>query len=552
MILKNEFEIKKQRLLEIIKKDAIITGDQQKIVFGDGKTGDQKKNWLLDFRYIFLNPEALELIVEIFWEKFEKEYPFQIGGQEIAAIPFVSAIVFHSQKMGKPVNGFIIRKSRKPTGLQKIVEGKVNNEKIILVDDLMNSGTTISRQIKVLETLEKKIDSIFILVNYRGEKNIQLLSQNNIRLFSLFKLEDLGLYLREEKNYRFGFKVFSYIKYSEPAFFHRVHKSTPALDENRLYFGTDDGVFWALNQKDGAVEWKFDKTGYATANGKIIFSSPALYKNTVYFGSYDGNVYALNKETGKLRWKYIDADYVGSSPAVASDLGLIFIGLEFGLFRKKGGIVALEAESGKKAWDYVMTDFVHSSPAYCSEKKVVAIGCNDYCVYLFDAQSGKLKWKYKTEREIKASFAFDLKHNWLLFGSLDSNLYALDIDSGEIKLKFQTKDPIYSTPLVHENNVYFGSMDKHIYSLDLNTRKLNWHFDAGGRIFARPKVIGDKVYIGSTNGIFYEIDIKTGQPISHFIATERITNEVVYNEKTDTFFLPTYANEIYGLKKILT
>lgn len=548
-----DIESKKRRLLEIIKKDAVVWGNQQKIISPDGKKMGEK-SWLLDFRNIFFNPEALEIIADLFWNQFKDYYPFQAAGQELAAVPLVSAIILHSQKIGKPVNGFIIRKSRKPTGLQKIIEGKINDEKIILVDDLINGGKTISRQIKVLERIKKKVDCVFTLINYRGEKNVKLLQEKNIKLLSLFYLKDLDLTFSKDKNedkHTSEFLQLWHFQSPDPSFFNRVHKSTPCMDEDKLYFGTDNGCFWALNQEDGSVAWKFNETGYPTTTGKIIFSSPAIYKNTVYFGAYDGNLYAISKETGKLRWKYMDADFIGSSPAIATDLGLLFIGLEFGLFRKKGGLVALNLETGKKVWDVTMTDFVHCSPAYCPKKKVVAVGGNDGFVYLFNAKNGNLKWKFKAG-EVKASLIFDVKRNLLIFGSFDKNLYALDIDSGEIKGKFATKDIIYSTPEIYKDNVYFGSMDKNLYSLNLDTGKLNWHLDFGGRIFARPKIIEGKIYIGSTNGIMREIDAQTGNILSSFIATERITNEMLYNLKTQRFFLPTYANEIYCLKKRLS
>jgi len=544
----NESKIKEKHLLEIIKKDVVVTDSQQKIVSPSG-VAEKEGSWLLDFRNIFLDPIALELIVEIFWDRFEKEYPFQVGGQEIAAIPLVAAIVLHSQKMGKPINGFIIRKSRKPIGLQKIIEGKINSEKIILVDDLTNSGQTFLHQIKILKAVRRKVDSVFVLVSFREKESKDLLTQKDVRFFSLYSLKDLGLSVEKDKTPIQNFDILWHFKSPKPNFFLRVRKSTPVLDEEKIYFGSDNGCLWALNQKDGSVAWKFQGTGYLVKQEKIILSSPAIYKNTIYFGAYDGNVYAVNKETGRLRWKNMDADFVGSSPAVAADLGLLFVGLEFGLFRKKGGIVALNLETGKKVWGYQMKEFVHCSPAYCPEKKVVAIGGNDFYVYLFDAKTGKLKWKYQTGSEIKASLVFDTRRNLLLFGSFDKNIYAMDIDSGKVKGKFQTKEVVYSTPIIYGDNAYFGSMDKHLYSLNLDSGKLNWHTDCGGRIFAQPQIIEGKVYIGSTAGIMYEIDLRTGRPISYFIATERITNEVLYNSKTKRIFLPTYANEIYCLKK---
>ncbi|HLM84113.1 MAG TPA: PQQ-binding-like beta-propeller repeat protein [Candidatus Bathyarchaeia archaeon] len=539
----NDIDSKISGLKEIIKKAGLVRNDKQKIISPEGR----EEAWLFDLRNIFLNSESLDLASDIFWHHFEKEYPFQVGGQEVAAVPLVSGIMMKSRELGKPVNGFIIRKSRKPTGLQKIVEGNLTDEKIILVDDLMNSGSTALRQLKVLESLGKKADSFFSLLNFRGESNVDLLKRKQVKLFSLFSLDDFGLSMREENSEKNNFEAAWHFQAPDPSYIWTIPKSAPMVDEKNIYFGSDNATFWALDQYDGVVLWKF-KVGYGV-NGKTIFSTPALDEEKVYFGSYDGNVYALDKSDGSLRWKFSDADFVGSSPALASDLGLLFIGLEFGLFRKQGGIAAIHTDTGKKIWDFQMPEFVHGSPAYCPEKRVVAIGGNDHCAYLFDAKKGKLKWRFKTDGDIKASFEFDVKRNLALFGSFDSNLYAVDIDSGELRGKFETKDYIYSTPKVHKGDVFFASTDKNLYSVNLDSGKLNWRFTAGGRIFSSPEIVDGKVLFGATDGKLYEVDCRSGKCESIFQTTERIMNKIVHNSKTKRFFLPTYANEIYCLKK---
>lgn len=538
-------EEKITKLKNFIQKEGIVYGHQQKII---GLNGNEEK-WIFDLRNIFLKAEPLELIADIFWETLKDEYPFQVGGQEIAAIPLVSAIILKSQKEEKPVSGFIIRKSRKPSGLQKIIEGQVTAEKIILVDDLINNGSTINRQVKVLADIGKKVSCFFTLVNFRGEENVLKLEKKHIKLQSLFTLDDFGMSLEDsdQKIPKENFNVVWRFNGSTPSYLHRIPKSAPCLDENRLYFGTDSGFFYALYQESGLVAWKFE-VGYSV-NGKSIISSPVIHEDTVYFGSYDGNFYALDKETGKLKWKYSDADYVGSSPTLAKDLGMLFIGLEFGLFCQRGGIIALNLKSGKIVWNHMLENYVHCTPAYCPEKKLVAVGCNDSFVYLFEAKNGKLSWKFKTGGPVKSGIAFDLKQNLLIFGSFDKNLYALDIDSGEMKGKFETKELIYSTPKVHNGNAYFSSTDKSLYSINLETGTLNWRFPTEGRIFSSPEIIENKVVVGSNDGKMYELNIDTGKLESFFQTTERITNKIAYNTETKRYFLPTYANEIYCLSK---
>jgi outer membrane protein assembly factor BamB len=534
-----------ETIRNLIKKESLILKGQKIIINPHGNSS----SWLFDLRNIFLKPASIDLITDIFWNIFEKEYPFQVGGQEVAAIPLISAIVMKSALIGKPVNGFFIRKSRKPIGLQKIVEGEINEEKIILVDDLINSGTTVFRQTKTLGLLGKKVDIFFTLINFRGEENIKKLEENNIKLVSLFELPDFGLSFskNDENIFKETFETIWRFESPNPQFHQRIPKSTPCLDKDKIYFGNDSGYFWALHQTDGTIAWKF-KTGYAFQK-KYIYSSPAIHKKWIYFGAYDGNIYAINKETGKLKWKNFDADYIGSSPAISPSLNLLFIGCQYGFFNKKGGILALNLETGKKIWDYQIPSMVESSPAFCLQKNAVAIGSNGGFVYLFNASDGKLKWKFKTGGPIKASFCFNLERNLLLFGSYDKSIYALNIDSGKIEGKFSTMDIVYSTPTVLGKNVYFTSLDKNIYSLDIETGKLNWRFEVGGRIFSSPKIFNNKIYFGSTDGRMYEIDLENKKK-SYFQTLERITDDIVYNAETKRFFVTNYANEVYCLEKM--
>jgi len=534
---------KLSELKEIFQKYSIVKQSDRKIV---SKSGDES-TWLIDSRNALMRPEALRLAVNIFWEMFEKEYPFQICGQETAALPLIGAIVLKSAGAGKPVNGFFIRKSRKPDGLQKIIEGEINNEKIILIDDLINSGKTISHQIEILKEAGKKVDAVFTLIRYRPLDSYEFLKENGIKAVSLFTLEDFELSLSKKRDeIRTNFEILWRFQSPNPNYFYRVPKSAPVIDDQKLYFGSDSGYFWAIDKKGGSSVWKY-KVGWH-AKGKSIFSSPALWNNFVYFGSYDGNVYALDKNTGKVKWIFMEADWVGSSPAVAPDLGLVFIGLEFGLWRKRGGIVALDLETGEKKWDFIMSEYTHSSPVYDKKCGVVAIGSNDCKVYLFNAQNGKLLWEFQAGGEIKASLCIDDKRKLLIFGAFDGYIYMLNLSSGELLYKFKTLAAIYSAPVIYENNVIVSSLDKKIYSINMDSKKLDWSFQCGGRAITTPLIVEQSIWVGATDGAMYEIEANSGKLLSIFRTTERITNKPAYDQKSKILFAPTYANEIYAIK----
>ncbi|MEX0917457.1 MAG: PQQ-binding-like beta-propeller repeat protein [Candidatus Paceibacterota bacterium] len=536
-----------KELREVIKHRVVVESKDQRIVTLSGKT--QSDGWLFDFRNILMESKYMNLIADIFWERYESDYPFQVGGQETAAIPFVCAIALKGAERGTPINAFFTRKSRKKTGLQKIVEGNLTNEKIVLVDDLINSGGTLERQITQLEKEGHQVHRLFVIVRFRDSQNYDFATKRSIEITSLFTPADFGLTFTSDETSKpkaLGFEVLWKFQSTDPNFFYIVPKSRPVIDRERIYFGSDNGTFWALNQKDGAVAWKFKIR--QKADEKAIFSSPAFHKGIVYFGAYDGNVYALDAATGKPRWTFWEADWVGSSPAIAPDLDTLFIGLEFGLFSKKGGIVALDVATGKKKWQHFMPGLVHSSPAYSKKYGVVGVGSNNNMFYMFDAKEGGLLWKKETGNAIRASASFDEKRGYALFGSFDGKVYICNVKDGMLVHTFQTDSPIYSTPLVHGKYAYITSMDKRLYCLDLERFEVTWSFETGGRILTNPVVENEHLYIGSNDGFLYEFDLK-GNPTNYFAAGERIVNNVVYNSKMDTYFIWTHANELYSLKR---
>ncbi|NQV93105.1 PQQ-binding-like beta-propeller repeat protein [Candidatus Kaiserbacteria bacterium] len=539
-------ENKQDLLKKIIENKVLVSKENEQII----SSAQTESLWLFDFRRIFLDPYHIDLIAEIFWDTYKDKRPFQVCGLEVAAIPLVTAIVMKSVQKGKPVNGFFIRKSRKKDGLMRMFEGTVTDENIIIVDDLINSGKSVMRQLAAIDAIGKKVSDVFTIMHFRELEYYYFLKERDITLHSIFPITTFNIDFKKYTPKKFLGDIFKtewYFKSNKPSYFYVVQKSTPAFDLEKIYFGSDSGNFWALNQKDGSVAWKY-KVGFHP-KGKSIFSAPAIHKNTVFFGSYDGNVYALDTQTGVKKWVFMEADWVGSSPALAPDIKTLFIGLEFGLINKRGGIVALDLETGEKKWEHITSQYTHCSPAYFAPEKIVVIGSNDSTVYAYSAKGGKLLWKLQTHGEIKASFAFDEKRKTVIFGSFDGRLYIVDIKTGKIIHTHQAEFGIYSTPTVYKDNVYFTSLDKRLYSINLKTNALNWFFEAKGRIFSSPTVINEKLYIGSNDGRLYELDPGTGEELGFLQVSERITNKVVYNEENKKFFLLTFANEVYCLTR---
>ena len=130
-------------LLKALSERAICTSDNSPTT-PRTRHGKPMK-WLLDIRKLFLNGDDLELVTEAFWDCMEDRLPFQIGGLEVGAVPLVGALIVKARQRGHNINGFIVRKSRKKSGLCNQIEGVLNQHPIVIVDDLANSGSSLRR-----------------------------------------------------------------------------------------------------------------------------------------------------------------------------------------------------------------------------------------------------------------------------------------------------------------------------------------------------------------------------------------------------------------------
>lgn len=542
-------------LFDLVKNKAYKDEEIQEISLN---SSGKKTNWIFDFKNLGMSKLFLEEFSKSFWEAFESsEYDdVYIGGMETGAISLVSGISLFAPT-SKNVVPFYIRKSRKKSDLANLIEGDLGTGKpIILVDDIINNGRTFRKQIQILEDQGFAVSAIFTCLRFRDMAVYQDLLDKNIKIISIFELNDFKevlpvANLKDVKQdishiYKYS-NVFKLALTDKPNLYVVVPKSGPVIAGDYIYLGSDDGSFFCLNKSDGSIIWQY-KVLFGSS-GKRIFSTPVIYRDRVMFGAYDGNLYCLNKNTGETDWVFFDADWIGSSPCIDQDKGVVFIGLEFGLFKKRGGVVAIDIKTGKALWkNYTMTGLTHASPAYCDG--VVVCGCNDNFMYAFNSKTGEIIWKFETKGEVKYSACFDKKMSYVIFGSMDGGLYVLNYKNGELYHKFEALFGFYSTPAIEGVLVIIGSLDKYIYCFNLETKEIEWKFETNGRIFASPVIDKNSIFLGSNDGTLYELETKTGEVVSKTQFSERIVNRIIVERDEDgkrILFVPTHACELYKM-----
>ncbi len=537
-------------LRQALRERAILCGQQQRLI---GPRGG-RKDWLLDVRRLMLEPRLLDAYAELFFELLGEDLPFQVGGLEMGAVPLVAAILMKSVERGTPVNGFVIRKERKTHGTGSLIEGTLTDAPIIIVDDIVNSASSLEKIRVVLAVQGRAIAQVFTLVDYHNPAGHAWRCLHGIVVRAAFVLADLGLTPRKPvqppEQTRFE-DVWNFAA-PDPNCFHRVPKSFPATDGRRVCFGSDSGVFWCLSATDGSVLWTFKVN---TGGHKNLWSAPALYDNKVFFGSYDGNVYCLDMETGAELWRFIGADWVGSSPTIAPELNVLFIGLEFAVEGRRGSIVALDLSSGEKVWEHPTKRYTHASPAFCSERRLVACGSNDNELFLLDALTGAVRWRFDTSgtgsstASIRHAPAFDPKRGQLIAGCANGYAYVIEVQTGREVWSVRTGNSIYTVPLVVEDSAYFGSTDKHFYVLDLERREVRNRIHTGAKIFGPPRLIGGRIYFGACNGLIYELEPATAAITGTHQLPDAVTNALCYSFETGLLYALTYVNQLFAFRR---
>ncbi len=532
----------------ILKKALIFKNNEEKFLFTENNS-----LWILDFRKIFLDAEALSLFASFFWDTFEELYPFQLGCLELWSVPFLTALILEWKKRGKLTNGFIIRKQRKKSGLGNIIEWYINDEKILFIDDTFNSGKSIVHGIKVLEEEGRKIDLFYTFVNFCNPDGKELLQKFSLNYEYEFTLSDLWLdtfgnsdtQQKTHKHTPIIYPPYRRIYSGQNANrFLFVPKTTLQKNGKNIYVWGEGAGMVKISADTGEILKEFRL--HPTTWHKNIISTPVLFWDTIAFWAYDGNFYALDTENLRPKWIFDEADWIGSSPDYSETQWLIFVGLEHAGESLKWSLVALDSQTWTKVWQLFTNDFIHSSPRYNKVKNTVTVGTNDGDIIIVDALSGEIVCSQKLVEAVRGGFDYADSGEVVYFWSHTKSFYAMNTKTGEIIFEVPTANFVYSTPLVVKNNIFFSGLDQKFYHIDTSGELIKC-IETFGRNFVEPIFIEESIVVfGSNDGWVYFYDFHSKRVIFKIQHPERIVSRFVYDEVFKTIYVYDFMNQIYA------
>jgi outer membrane protein assembly factor BamB len=337
---------------------------------------------------------------------------------------------------------------------------------------------------------------------------------------------------------------FNVTKYGAP-------KGSPSVVGDRLYCGTDTGVFLAARAEDGDVLWqtRFQKTSHG------IHGSPAVAGDLVYIGAYDGSMNAFDRDAGHLVWRQRIGYQVGSSPAVVSAWSMLYSSHEEA--DGTGDVVALDTARGTLKWRQRTAGHPHSSVAIDVGRERVFVGDNAGTAYAFAARTGVPTWRRVLETgpaefEIKTTPTVIPPLGFVVFGAWSGKVYALAEDTGEIaweqmvggrlmgshaylpathtlfvvsaaggltaldattgheRWRHESKASIISSPAVSGDGraVVFGANDGRVTALSTVDGREIWSTRLDGQVSGSPTLVGNRIYITSREGSLWALETR--------------------------------------------
>lgn len=243
-------------------------------------------------------------------------------------------------------------------------------------------------------------------------------------------------------------------------------RTTPAIMDDMIYFGADDGKLYALNTGTGKGTWLFDTR-------TSVGSTPTVADGIVYFGSADGRVYAIDTRTGAEvpSWKggFQAQDEISGAPVVAGGIVYVIsldqvlhaVGAATGKLRysaRLGGTVLRQspvvygdyvyAAAGSRLhcfmarnltprWTQLLTSDISVTPVIDDSGLYVVTA--DNTILAFDPRTGRPKWKQPTKLDYDVLASPTLYDGLLFVGTVLGGVYAVDTSTGEVKWLYQTQ-----------------------------------------------------------------------------------------------------------------
>lgn len=300
--------------------------------------------------------------------------------------------------------------------------------------------------------------------------------------------------------------------------------SQPIIVNGVLYFGSWDGLEYAVDVKTGKKLWQYDC-------GQSSRSAAAFGQGMLFFGDITGYLHAVDAKTGELKWKKRVDDHpatVATSSPIYHE-GRIYIGVssheEGAMLRSRdykcctfrGSVVSYDAVSGNEAWRFYVIPEEPKDQGQDKQGKTIVgpAGGAIWSTVSLDPAAGRIfvttgnQYTQPASKYCNAIIALDLKTGKEIWSyqATPGDIWTFDCRNNpqcsDLDVDFGTA-PVFVKGPGGKQVVVAGQKSGWAYALDPATGKLAWKTEVGpggklGGLEFGLASDGERVYGGISN-----------------------------------------------------
>ncbi|MDF9716512.1 orotate phosphoribosyltransferase [Nocardioides sp. ChNu-99] len=149
----------KQQLIAQVDAKAVVRGE---VVLSSGATAD----YYVDMRRVTLDAAAAPAIGRVMLDLTADWDYDAVGGLTLGADPVATAMLHTAAAGGRVLDAFVVRKSQKVHGLQKLIEGPpVAGRRVLAVDDTSTTGGSVLEAVAALREAGAEVVGVAVVVD---------------------------------------------------------------------------------------------------------------------------------------------------------------------------------------------------------------------------------------------------------------------------------------------------------------------------------------------------------------------------------------------------
>ena len=177
-------EADRAELAELVRRLSVV---HRRVTLSSGKEAE----YYVDLRRATLHHRASALIGTLMRELTQDWDYAVVGGLTLGADPVATAVM-HAP--GRPIDAFVVRKSVKTHGMQRLIEGPdVAGRPVLVVEDTSTTGASALTAVRAVQDAGAQVVGVATVVD-RATGAAEAIEAEGVPYRSVLALADLGLH----------------------------------------------------------------------------------------------------------------------------------------------------------------------------------------------------------------------------------------------------------------------------------------------------------------------------------------------------------------------